>query len=63
MLRAAGQLGINRKQHAAFLGEVDDKPALHAEIIDWFLTLPLWLDLPELRVVHACWHTRFSLVE
>ena len=22
----------------------------------WFLTLPLWLDLPELRVVHACWH-------
>jgi len=36
-----------------------DKPALHAEIIDWFLTLLLWLDLPELRVVHACWHTPF----
>lgn len=49
----------NRKQHAAFLAEVEDKPALHAEIIDWFLTLPLWLDLPELRVVHACWHTGF----
>ena len=49
----------NRRQHAAFLAEVDDRPALHTEIIDWFLTLPLWLDLPELRVVHACWHTRF----
>ncbi|MDR5782343.1 hypothetical protein QCE63_23360 [Caballeronia sp. LZ065] len=28
-------------------------------MIDWFLTLPLWLDLPELRVVHACWHPDF----
>jgi hypothetical protein len=49
----------NRKQHAAFLAEVQDKPALHIEIIDWFLTLPLWLDLPELLVVHACWHAPF----
>lgn len=23
--------------------------------LDWFRTLPLWLDLPGLRVVHACW--------
>ena len=51
-----GELGIkNRHQHCAFLAEVEGTP-LHAEIIDWFLTLPLWLDLPELRVVHACWH-------
>jgi Calcineurin-like phosphoesterase len=49
----------NRKQHAAFLAEVEDKPALHAKIIDWFLTLPLWLNLPELGVVHACWHAPF----
>jgi hypothetical protein len=49
----------NRKQHAAFLAEVEDKPGLHAEIIDWFLTLPLWLPLPDLRVVHACWHGSF----
>lgn len=46
----------NRHQHAAFLREVEDKPQLHCEIIDWFLSLPLWLDLPDLRVVHACWH-------
>jgi len=49
----------NRKQHSAFLVEVENKPGLHAEIIDWFLTLPLWLDLPDLRVVHACWHGSF----
>ena len=51
-----GELGVkNRHQHSVFLGEVEGTP-LHAEIIDWFLTLPLWLDLPGLRVVHACWH-------
>ena len=49
----------NRKQHAAFLAQVESDPALHKSIVDWFLTLPLWLDLPELRVVHACWHDPF----
>jgi hypothetical protein len=46
----------NRKQHAAFLKEVEGTPDLHQELIDWFMTLPLWLDLPGIRVVHACWH-------
>lgn len=46
----------NGDQHAAFLAEVADRPALHAEFIAWFLTLPLWIDLPGLRIVHACWH-------
>lgn len=45
----------NRLQHQAFLEEVEGTP-MHKELIDWFLSLPLWLDLPELRVVHACWH-------
>lgn len=48
----------SRHQHAAFLAEVVSKPSLHAEIIDWFFTLPLWLELPEIRVVHACWHPK-----
>ena len=46
----------NRTQHEAFLDEVEGKSSLHAWIIDWFMTLPLWLDLPDVRVVHACWH-------
>lgn len=49
----------NRQQHASFLAEVEHQPDLHTELIDWFLTLPLWLDLPGLRVVHACWHAPF----
>lgn len=49
----------NRRQHARFLAEVEDRPALHRELIDWFMTLPLWLDLPGLRAVHACWHAPF----
>ena len=45
----------NHHQHQKFLSEVA-APALHADVIDWFLTLPLWLDLPDLRLVHACWN-------
>jgi Calcineurin-like phosphoesterase len=45
----------NRKQHAAFLEEVEGTDR-QKEITDWFKTLPLWLDLGGLRVVHACWH-------
>ncbi len=45
----------NLEQHAAFLDQVGRSQALHDEIIDWFRTLPLWLELDGLRVVHACW--------
>ena len=30
--------------------------AAHKQTLEWFRTLPVWLDLPGLRVVHACWH-------
>lgn len=49
----------NRRQHAAFLAEVEGTPALHEELVGWFLTLPLWLDLDGIRVVHACWHSGY----
>jgi hypothetical protein len=45
----------NRRQHRAFLAEVEGTP-LHEECVRWFSSLPLFLDLPELRVIHACWH-------
>ncbi len=45
----------NRAQHEAFLTEVEDTP-LHDELIAWFKSLPLWLDLGAIRVVHACWN-------
>ncbi|WP_297528251.1 metallophosphoesterase [Thiohalobacter sp.] len=49
----------NRRQHAAFLDAWAEDPAGYRELIDWFRTLPLWLDLGRLRVVHACWDTNF----
>ena len=44
----------NERQHADFLEQVtgDDREYY----LEWFWTLPLWLDLGDLRVVHACWH-------
>jgi hypothetical protein len=50
----------NRHQHARFLEEVEHDAALHADLIGWFKTLPLFLDIPGIRVVHACWHTPFK---
>ena len=44
----------NIGQHQAFLDQVDGDT--RTEFLDWFATLPLWLDLGGLRVVHACWH-------
>jgi hypothetical protein len=48
--------GRNRQQHACFLAEVKEESDTHRSIIDWFLELPLWLDLDGLRIVHACWN-------
>lgn len=45
----------NYQQHKAFLDAYADDPDGYREVIDWFRTLPLWLDLDGLRVVHACW--------
>jgi hypothetical protein len=44
----------NMGQHQVFL---DAYQGAHdyAELIEWFRTLPMWLELPGLRVVHACW--------
>jgi len=51
----------NRRQHARFLDELEPRPTLYRELIQWFMTLPLWLDLPGLRAVHACWHPPFMV--
>jgi hypothetical protein len=46
----------NFHQHEKFLRAVGwHFTPLHREWIDWFRTMPLWLDLDGLRIVHACW--------
>ena len=45
----------NFAQHQTFLEAVGADSPLHREWVEWFMTLPLWLKLDELNLVHACW--------
>lgn len=47
----------NNDQHRAFLAEYTVDSADYRDVINWFRTLPIWLDLGSLRVIHACWDT------
>lgn len=44
----------NENQHREFLDQVTGEA--REKYLEWFWTQPLWLDLGDLRVVHACWH-------
>lgn len=44
----------NNRQHRQFLDQLTEDQQAH--YVEWFKTIPLWLDLGDLRVVHACWH-------
>jgi Calcineurin-like phosphoesterase len=46
----------NRRQHAKFLHQLEEDSDDHEDALRWFRSLPIWLDHPGLRVVHACWH-------
>jgi hypothetical protein len=46
----------NTHQHAEFLRQFEEDSVTHQDAVNWFRSLPVWLDLPGLRVVHACWH-------
>ena len=45
-------------QHKEFLNQFakkEDDIDVWKDTIEWFKTLPLWLDLDEVRLIHACW--------
>ncbi|MEY4339105.1 MAG: hypothetical protein RLZ14_955 [Actinomycetota bacterium] len=50
----------NHRQHTVFLEKVVEGSPTHQRFLEWFCTLPLWLELElggaRLRVVHACWN-------
>ena len=46
----------NQKQHRATLEQLT--PQELQSYLEWFRTLPMWLDLDGLRAVHACWDER-----
>lgn len=43
------------KQHQATLDQFADSKEEWKEWISWFKGLPLYLDLKDIRIVHACW--------
>jgi hypothetical protein len=52
-----GKLGRkNRKQHKVFLSGVGKNSTRHKECVDWFKTIPLWLEIGGIRVIHAYWN-------
>jgi Calcineurin-like phosphoesterase len=46
----------NEDQHVEFLNQIGEDPAAYHQALAWFRTLPIWLEMPGLRVVHACWY-------
>ncbi|WP_392562008.1 metallophosphoesterase [Orbus sturtevantii] len=45
----------NHKQHKAFLMQIGENSQQHLYWINWFKSLPLFLDFDKIRVIHACW--------
>lgn len=54
----------NRFQHSAFLEAVGENSLEHQLWVDWFLTLPIYLQTPQLQLIHACWSpSDFAVVQ
>jgi hypothetical protein len=45
-----------RAQHLDFLGQIGERTEAHLAWVNWFKTLPLFLDLGCIRVVHGSWN-------
>lgn len=45
----------NTNQHKATLDQFEDHENEWKEYLNWFRDLPVFLELKEIRVVHACW--------
>ena len=46
----------NTHLHRTYLDQVVEGSELHRSHVEWFRTLPLYLDLGDIRIAHACWH-------
>ena len=52
----------NNKQAQETIREFEKSPDDKRPILGWMKTLPLWLDLPGLRVVHAFWSPKAQAI-
>lgn len=48
----------NHKQHVAFLDQIGENTLQHSQWVEWFRQLPVFLDLGNIRVIHACWDSK-----
>ncbi|MEZ9539134.1 metallophosphoesterase [Shewanella sp. 10N.286.51.B8] len=48
----------NYLQHRVFLSQIGENNKQHKYWIEWFKTLPLFLDFGNIRAIHACWHQK-----
>jgi hypothetical protein len=46
----------NATEHAGFLEEYPYGTPAYNGVIDWFETLPVYIQKPGFKVIHACWH-------
>lgn len=46
----------NAAEHAGFLDEYPYGTSAYNSVIRWFETLPVYIQKPGFRVIHACWH-------
>lgn len=46
---------VHQKQHQIFLQQLNENSPQYHYWIDWFKSLPLFIDLGVIRVIHACW--------
>lgn len=46
---------IHHKQHKVFLSQIGENSQQHQQWLNWFKSLPLFLDLNSIRIIHACW--------
>ncbi len=52
----------NNNSHKAFLDAYPFGSAEHADVIEWFKTLPVYIDNDDFAAVHACWDERYLKV-
>ena len=45
----------NCRQHASFLNEFPLGSAAANDVIGWMRSLPMYVEFPQFRIVHACW--------
>lgn len=48
----------NILQHICTLKQFQNLQAEYEDYLDWFKTLPLYVELPGFRAIHACWHAQ-----